>query len=40
MIKVTVNFEEKKVNKKAFYNNKKSYDVYDINTEKILVSEK
>ena len=40
MIKGTVNFEDKKVNKKAFYKNKKPYDVYDIDTEKILVSKK
>ena len=29
-----------KVNKKAFYKNKKPYDVHDIDTEKILVSKK
>ena len=40
MIKGTVNFEDKKVNKKAFYKNKKPYDVYDIATEKVLVSKK
>ena len=40
IIKGTVNFEDKKVNKIAFYKNKKPYDVYDINTEKILVSRK
>ena len=40
IIKGTVNFEDKKVNKKAFYKNKKPYDVYDIDTEKILVSKK
>ena len=40
IIKGTVNFEDKKVNKKAFYNNKKPYDVYDIDTEKVLVSKK
>ena len=39
-IKRTVNFEDKKVNKKAIYKNKKPYDVYDIDTEKILVSKK
>ena len=39
-IKGTVNFEDKKVNKKAIYKNKKPYDVYDIDTEKILVSKK
>ena len=40
IIKGTVNFEENKVNVKAFYKNKKPYDVYDIDTEKILVSKK
>ena len=29
MIKGTVNFEDKKVIKKAFYKNKKRYNVYD-----------
>ena len=40
MIKGTVNLEDKKVNKKSFYKNKNPYDVYDIDTEKILVSKK
>ena len=40
MIKRTVNFEDKNVNKKTFYKNKKPYDVYHIDTEKILVSKK
>ena len=40
MIKGTVNFEDKKVNKKAFYQSKKPYDVYGIDTEKILISKK
>ena len=40
MIKVTVNFEDKNVSKKASYKNKKPYDVYEIDTEKILVSKK
>ena len=40
MIKGTVNLEDKKVNKKAFYKNKNPYDVYDIDTEKMLVSKK
>ena len=39
-MKGTVNFRDKKVNKKAFYKNKKPYDIYDIDTEKILVSKK
>ena len=40
MKKRTINFDDKKVNKKAFYKNKKPYDVYDIDAEKILVSKK
>ena len=40
IIKGTINFDDKKVNKKACYKNKKPYDVYDIDTEKILVSKK
>ena len=40
MIKGTINLEDKKVNKKVFYKNKKTYDVYDIDTEKMLVSKK
>ena len=40
MIKRTVNFEDKNVNKKTFYKNKKPYDVYHIDTEKIFVSKK
>ena len=40
MINVTVNFEDKNVSKKASYKNKKPYDVYEIDTEKILVSKK
>ena len=39
-MKERVNFEDKKVNKKPFYKNKKPYDVYDIDTEKTLVSKK
>ena len=33
-------FLRKKANKKVFYKNKKPYDVYDIDAEKILVSKK
>ena len=40
MIKGTVNFEGKKVNKKAFDKNKKPYDVYDIDTDNRLASKK
>ena len=40
MIKGIINFNDKKVNKKVFYKNNKQYDVYDIDTEKILISKK
>ena len=40
IIKGTINFDDKKVNKKSCYKNKKPYEVYDIDTEKILVSKK
>ena len=40
MVQKTTNFDDKKVNKTTFYKNKKLNDVYDINTEKILVSKK
>ena len=40
MVQKTINFDDKKVNKTAFYKNKKLYDVYDIDTEKILISKK
>ena len=36
MIIGTVNFEDQKVNKKAFYKNKKPYGLCDIDTQKIL----
>ena len=40
MTQKTINFEGKKVNKTAFYKNKRLYSVHDIDTEKILVSKK
>ena len=40
MVQKTINFDDKKVSKSTFYKNKKSYDVYEIDTEKILVSKK
>ena len=40
MVQKTINFDDKKVNKLAFYKNKNLYDGYDIDTEKILVSKK
>ena len=40
MVQKTINFDDKKVNKIAFYKTEKLYDVYDIDTEKIFVSKK
>ena len=40
IVQKTINFDDKKVNKTAFYKNKKPYEVYGIDTEKILVSKK
>ena len=34
----TINFNDKKINKKVFYNNKKQFKIKDIYTSKILVS--
>ena len=34
----TINFEDKKINKKDFYNNKKQFNIEDIDINKILVS--
>ena len=35
----SINFNDKKINKKAFYNNKKQFDIQQIDTNKILISE-
>ena len=32
MVQMTINFDDKKVNKTTFYKNKKLYDIYDIDT--------
>ena len=40
MVQNTINFDDKKVSKTAFYQNKKLYDVNDNDTEKILISKK
>ena len=34
----TINFGDKKINKKYFYNNKKQFNIKDIDTNKILIS--
>ena len=35
----SINFNYKKINKKAFYNNKKQFDIQQIDANKILISE-
>ena len=39
MSEKTINFGDKKINKKDFYNNKKQFNIKDIDTNKILISE-
>ena len=38
MSEKTINFGDKKINKKDFYNNKKRFNIKDIDTNKILIS--
>ena len=38
MSEKTINFGDKEINKKDFYNNKKPSNIKDINTNKILIS--
>ena len=38
MSEKTINFGDKKINKKDFYNNKKEFNIKDIDTNKILIS--
>ena len=38
MSEKTINFNDKKINKKDFYNNKKQFKIKDIDISKILVS--
>ena len=38
MSEKTINFGVKKINKKDFYNNKKQFNIEDININKILIS--
>ena len=38
MSEKTINFGYKKINKKDFYNNKKKFNIKDIDTNKILIS--
>ena len=37
-MKKTINFGDKIINKKDFYNNKKQFNIKDIDTNKILIS--
>ena len=34
----SINFDDKKINKSAFYNNKKLFNIHDLDVNKILVS--
>ena len=36
MSKKTINFGDKEINKKDFYNNKKQFNIKDIDTNKII----
>ena len=38
MSEKTVNFGDKEINKKDIYNNKKQFNIKDIDTNKILIS--
>ena len=38
MSEKTINFGDKKINKKDFYNNKKQFNIKDIDTNEILIS--
>ena len=38
MSEKTINFGDKKINKKDFYNNKKKFNIEDIDINKILIS--
>ena len=38
MSEKTINFEDKKINKKDFYNNEKQFNTEDIDINKILIS--
>ena len=38
MSQKTINFGDKKINKKDLYNNKKLFNIKDIDTNKILIS--
>ena len=38
MSEKTINFGDKKINKKEFYNNKKQFNIEDLDINKILIS--
>ena len=39
MSEKAINFGDKKINEKEFYNNKKQFNIKDIDTNKILISQ-
>ena len=38
MTNKTINFDDKKINKSTFYENKKLFNIHDLDANKILVS--
>ena len=40
MSRKSINFDDKKINKSTFHKNKKLFDIYDLNVNKILVCKK
>ena len=36
----SIDFDDKKINKSSFYKNKKMFNIYDLDVNKILVSKK
>ena len=40
MSRKSISFESKKINKSSFYKNKKIFNIYDLDVNKILVSKK
>ena len=38
MIRKSINFDDKKINKRTFYKNKKLFNILDLDVNKILVS--
>ena len=40
MSRKSIDFDDKKINKSTFHKNKKIFDIYDLNVNKILVCKK